>query len=495
MRIQTFRLCFLALVALSVGLAACTSKIRVRQVVPNAENGGNSKPNVSSTGGVYYALPRTVMVASIPVLVTKFTNGIFCGCAVDALPEYPEQETHTACKNESPSFSIETALLSTRGEPDPGSVYEIDVRGGYFEDKSLNLQFTEDGILTHGEAESTNHGVEFAMATIGAAAKITAGVLALKSTAGTCSPAQLQEANKVVRRIQYMTQLRDNILRTVAGSASVESLQFRIKPYQDQIDSDLTKYFFGRKNVSVLWTGQFEMLPGAANATYTLFKLDPERGVCADTTQSGVTVLNLFKGTGDAHTPGIVGNAKECPLNATEVRLRFSSTGASAANAITTPSPKKGGTGFYYRIPGTATISIEQTVADSDESGYKATTSTLQIVATRVSVAQLGKTVWMPVSTGGRRTQYVFDLVGTSGGLKNFKVASDAVLDKSMAADLATAATTIIDAQKERAKAKEKPSDLEALKEEADTLEQRKRILELQKAIDDLTEQTTESQQ
>jgi hypothetical protein len=288
----------------------------------------------------------------------------------------------------------------------------------------------------------------------------------------------------------------------------LDVLQARIKPYQDRIDDRLA-LFVGTTTTSTIWTAEFELTPGAPSGAVgplTLFTLDKKKGVCIGSEPSSpsgdgvgqVRLLNPFK---DDSTGG--GATTVCgPVNIV-VQLALSAPDSASMGGVVNVPPGEDKThGFFYRLPGMATAVIQGSTsrceppkdppdkckADPPDPALIKTVP-LQLARLHTAIAQYGKIAWLPVSTNGRRTQYTLDLSPTTGAMKNFIVASDAVLDKSMVDTLSGAATTVIGAERQKQKAAKDAAaskEVDDLKSQGDVLDQQKRILQLQQDIEKL---------
>lgn len=108
--------------------------------------------------GVFYALPRTVVAAAVPVKKVTLKKGAYERFAACFFPddENAERIVHTNCK----IFELGDPVITTRAEPDPAEIYMVKIRGRYFEDKSLTLALSESGVPTKITEETTNRAVE-----------------------------------------------------------------------------------------------------------------------------------------------------------------------------------------------------------------------------------------------------------------------------------------------------------------------------------------------
>src|SRR5262249_51976041 len=153
----------------------------------------------------------------------------------------------------------------------------------------------------------------------------------------------------------------------------------------------------------------------------------PDGGICrgSEAASGFVHLLNPFNGTGDDE-PGLVdcNGGKSIHLGIVPQN--------STAGAMEQVSGADKTHGFFYRVPGMAAVSVcsisvvgPPTNETCDVAAGQHTT--IQLAQLRTAVAQYGTVAWLPQSTGGRRTQYTVDLSSSSGALKNFVMASDAM--------------------------------------------------------------------
>lgn len=105
----------------------------------------------------------------------------------------------------------------------------------------------------------------------------------------------------------------------------------------------------------------------------------------------------------------------------------------------------------------------------------------------RTKVAQLGITASLPASAAGRKTQYTVEFDENTGAMKNFKLASNALLEKSIVDEAAGAANDIVGAKAARDKARADAA--KAAAEANDPLAQKKRELELLKTRNEINEE------
>lgn len=545
------RLALAPLLAVVLPAAGCfESKVVTSKVLTPTSAGAAKDMN-----GVFYALPRTVVKADVPVvrvnkrpgLLSHFTpcEGFFPG------------EGYVFRKGSEFSVDADAINIDTTFVPDTEEIYMIKIRGGMFETRNLELKLTESGVLVKADAETTNEAIDIVTGSIKAGAGLLAKALPLIPLSGTTgltpeqqrcrslvvekwvdelnlggsniidaagninetelnrvkaipemvrNPAQFKagydEAQRIVGNINDLADRRTAILATqpseVADVAAVnaDSMKLVLDELGKTAKELKETYFTGSEAVAGTWNASFRLNPSPARMSIDLFTLSKEHGVCEVHVNGGAN-----NGQG-VKRPPMFKIAKACPGGAAAckpkemvpvncagqlVRLDMASGengeggpgGALMADRINSALLKQDGSrGFYYRIPGRAVAFIRQGPREgtADELARKS-----------LSVAQFGKVVSLPASTGGRRTKYTLDLYESSGGLKNFVMGSSALIQQKNIDDLSAAGSTLIDAKVARDAAREKanapPDVLQQLERQRKILEERKKIRDLEREL------------
>ncbi|HMJ07918.1 MAG TPA: DUF4831 family protein, partial [Pyrinomonadaceae bacterium] len=168
----------------------CQSKNTVKKLTKvNAANTAlerptNKRSETDKLDGVIYRLPRTVVQVAVTVKRVVKEPGEF----VDFAPCFfsgSELDDRTQVK--SIKYSIDTPTFSSRGEPDPSETFVVKTKGNYFEAKTLLMEYSPTGMLTKGEASSTNNSVDFTIKAIGTVAALGAGIVKSSSGLGLLS--------------------------------------------------------------------------------------------------------------------------------------------------------------------------------------------------------------------------------------------------------------------------------------------------------------------
>lgn len=322
------------------------------------------------------------------------------------------------------------------------------------------------------------------------------------------------EAKKQYDRLVLLRERRENLLSTQSTTTNLPA--DTLKSVLEQADATINTYqstfFLGTKSEDS-WTAKFKFIPGRSflsisyNTQQTspaLFIFSKTEGLCEtpESQSQGVKIKENFK-------------AGKCPLPADKseavwlaVTRQMSDDSylghMAAANAR---DESKGERGFYYRIPAMATAvllkgkltkaEIDQLETQSKE-GQKwrlvdrdtpapdnpQMPAGAELGRDNIKVAQLGVTASIPASAAGRKTQYTIEFDEKTGAMKNFKLASNALLEKSLVDEASGAVSDIIGAKQARDKAREDAAKKEA--EANDPLNQKKRELELLKTENEI---------
>jgi hypothetical protein len=292
---------------------------------------------------------------------------------------------------------------------------------------------------------------------------------------------KFQKALALFQQIATLQARRTAILDTATPNATVpaDTLKLMLDELDKTIKDLKQSGFLGTKD-TLTWTGSFRLNPiDPAKMSVQLFSILKDEGICAILApDQGVFLSQL--------DPRFTRKNKPCSKPGKPVWLEMKKGedgeggpgGSLLSDKVKDARLKQtGDRGLYYRVPGRAFAFIYQESAKArskDELGRAP-----------LSIAQFGEVVSLPASAGGRKTKYTLDLYESSGGLKNFVMGSSALIEKTNVEDLTGAAETAIEAKGERKKAKEPASELDQLKQQREILEEKKKIRDLQKALDE----------
>lgn len=482
-------LCMLAAVLPAAG--CFESKVITSKVNPPSNPSRAEKMN-----GVFYALPRTVIKADVPVVKTVKKKAEFAEFAPCFFPgEDFVKEDATTFGVKADDVKFDTTFI-----PDSGEVYMIKTTGGMFETRNLELALTESGVFVKGSADVTNETIDLVTGGI----KTGVGLLAKASsfgflsggTADTSGQARLADAQQqcqtvlgaavvidagkfkkafeLYTRIVELQTRRSNILELTLAPATIpaDTLKLTLAELDAAIKQLKDSGFFGTEE-KLTWNASFRVNPQdppAGNPFYTrpLMTLSATKGVCAILVNQGMRVDGRFKA-----------KPEECREGAKEIRMKVAlgedgeggpnAGGLMAEKVRAAQLRQSGDRGFYYRIPGRA---IAYVVQDGEPE--------VEFARAPLSIAQYGPVVSLPASTGGRKTKYTLELFESSGGLKNFVMGSSALVQQKNITDLTDAVGTAIEAKGERNKAKAPADELQQLERQRKILEEKKKIRDLE---------------
>jgi hypothetical protein len=408
-------------------------------------------------GGIYYALPRTKVVIDVTVERKQLSAGLYNAYATTCL-QIPDA---LVLKKDAVSYSLQPSSIAAINEPDPAHVFLLDIRGRYFENKLINASYASTGTLNALVAESDDGSVQVALEALKAAAGLAAKTAAfgrlveVPEKSGETKP-------EVVACNQYknLLEARAGVIAAIQGAVPKETLLAVLKEHDDAIRA-VRQYYFTGSEVKTTVTRRFQHLPYNGDPV-VLLKFTEEDGICWVNNEllAGPgfppTVMSKSDGTKTDKPKGC-----QQPLS---VSIKYSVPSISLAKILKEPA-ETGERGLYYRIP----VDVPVNLVGENNVYYASAT---------LELAQLGTVRSLPNSTGGRKTAYTADFT-PGGALKNFKVNSTAMLDKTLVESLAGTASNALEAAA-------KASDPVApVKRRTELLEAERKLIEAQKALDE----------
>jgi hypothetical protein len=168
---------------LALALCLLTAGCFESKVVTSRVNDPDGSKRPTKMSGVFYALPRTVVKANVPIVRTDKEPGEFYAFT----PCFFPNENYLKVK--STEFGVDTPKIdfATLPVPDPKQIFLIKTQGGMFETRSLELELTESGVFVKATGETTNEAIDIVTGSI----KTGVGLIAKASSTGLF-------ANKVV---------------------------------------------------------------------------------------------------------------------------------------------------------------------------------------------------------------------------------------------------------------------------------------------------------
>jgi len=303
-----------------------------------------------------------------------------------------------------------------------------------------------------------------------------------------------KQANAIYDRIVELEEKRDNLLGGSGFGNPLPSETFNkmLAELDATIKAYKGKYFLGTKTKTPTVLS-FKMNPKPPASSKELFKFSETGGICwLEEKQQGVVVNGDFKLERDPERQGDPDPCEDARMVKLYIDFGDNGEGGTTDGQTTMSSEiasltwdETGQRGFYYRIPGRGVARLIIEAKTRVES--RQVTSETELGRETLSIAQFGRTVSLPASTGGRRTKYTLELFESSGGLKNFIMGSDALVKQSNLKDITDTASTIVETETARKEARRKanlpPDELTELERKRKILEEKKKIQDLEKQL------------
>lgn len=218
--------CSLVLVAAFSGCAHMPSVVRV--------DGTETRLDKNH---LFYALPRTVVTAEIPITKRIVAPGrcapykhvawIGLGVPASQIPDLVGV-----------SFEQGKIVLGSRTEPDPEQVFAIETGSKAFQNRSQTLEFSEQGFLLGGTSESQSQVATMAVQTLSTAATLAAKVIPMGAGADTRLMVKDKEVEdeeeavcmEIAGAIQGIREKRTSLIEGASGllSPSKDAVEFMV---------------------------------------------------------------------------------------------------------------------------------------------------------------------------------------------------------------------------------------------------------------------------
>jgi hypothetical protein len=454
---------------------------------------------------LYYALPRTVLVVTVPVTKTTRAPG---DCTVERLaaeiagnsqpaitpppapakpatgakppaegspmtaPPPPPSPDKSAARERAErtlaeagitpfdaanasSLDFGDAELSSRAEPDPDHVYAVALTSSLLTGNKYGFELSDQGVLGSASLESTSTVVDYTVKTLGAAASVAGSVIAFGGAA-----AQQTTCRGVLDELKKLRSARRDLVEGKANTQglSKEALEVMLSELKS-IERDFVARFEGKTSTRQ-GTVACEVTPAAsADKPIELFSFT-SRGVSL--AASGCFVPNELRD-----------RSPEGDSSKVALAVRRVAVIADKARPIEGEDGDDG-RGLYYRIPGQAAIDILRIGHDAQNRPV-----TDRLGSARIDVAQFGRVATLPGEddAGAASLNYTVKLNPTTGAIVSYGASAEAPGTSGVDA-AGMAGTTVLEAVKAKM-----DRDAQA---EISALEQEKKRLELLREIQKL---------
>lgn len=159
-----------------LALAGCRGHVNVYRVsdTPSAKLAGAQ--------GIYYSLPRTMLVVKVPVSKTEYSAGKFIKFALDFFPYLRAKQLIP--EDKAATFGVSAATIENRPIGDAENVYLVKLNTGnplafwhWFDTHSFDIALNPEGTPSKIVAEAGNEGVAFAVQAVKSASAIFGQIL------------------------------------------------------------------------------------------------------------------------------------------------------------------------------------------------------------------------------------------------------------------------------------------------------------------------------
>jgi hypothetical protein len=256
---------------------------------------------------------------------------------------------------------------------------------------------------------------------------------------------ELHRAKLVYDKIQELLEQRASLVRSEPPPISApDVLTNKLKELDEYAEGYKQSYFTGVTGKATS-TGNFEFDPSSAPMEQPLFTYSETEGICS-TDDGAVGPKGLQFAPNFKLAEGAVCKKPQKVLVKLNLRSGQFSDSVTSANFNET-----GQRGFYYRVPAkvSAVLYVQSAPAGGGARQQQQQELPLgkEVGRDELAIAQLGPTVSLPASTGGRRSSYKLVYYDATGAVKTFNIGSDALIQKSNLTDVEAAATQLRDSK------------------------------------------------
>ena len=255
-----------------------------------------SNNQTSEENGLFYYLPRTVIVADVKVKKTTLLPG--------PLYEYSDSYIgYTGIAEKQEKYELEEVKLSTRSEPDPDQLYFIELK----EKQRVMLEYDKMGIIRKINETSSKEEINARETALqlektekeNRDKNIT--LINLKEKLDTIYTRQIHEGgvvieNRQIERVMIKSSKQESARDAVKMINDIRSQKYRLISYSDELaypaatlevmlkelkklENEYLNLFLGTSEVQTL-TYQFEFRPQAdKKGIQPFFKFSPHKGI------------------------------------------------------------------------------------------------------------------------------------------------------------------------------------------------------------------------
>ena len=463
-------------------LAACSTTITSQRV---------TRADAETQPGIYYMLPKTELLISVPVVVEQQTEAVYeayrrCLQACEA--SLSDWKKRCRISPSTPTVSIKSAVVTAQAVPDESQMFRLTLPENYFRGASHKVTLTESGTLTSADASTTDTLADVAVGTVKLAASAAVPARVLLSDPApairkdTNGKPQKSTANGAVAQ-ECMTQIADmkHFSDISKLNSQIETFENIIAYAQQQAADDYQARVADARAALQQFLERFDLNGSSRKTTYRMIaepvdpctcqsgtcavKLSPERPFDADTASAWIKDRDVLEDFAvDLEIDWPAGRKGTTPF-------RICAT-PSTSTSGSTAAPM----GYAYRIPRLFRITVACMKSPNGHGCSSAKDGERwRIADVQLPVAQFGTLAFLPAKYYGKGAEVGVTLSPTTGALLGAKIGQTA-----LAADVVTGpAGALVDTSKAR-RADRESAALKRLEAERDLLKLRKEIRDLE---------------
>jgi hypothetical protein len=453
-------------------LTACSTTITSQRV---------TRQEAQTQPGIYYLLPKTELLISVPVEVVTLTESVYeayrrCQQACNAgLPNFEKKYCAVLT---SKSISIKPAVITALAVPDETQMFRLSLPGNPFLSASHKVTLTETGTLTSAEASVSDATAEVAVGTLKLAASV---VLPTVVPAPQTRPSDMREEKTNATSCRSIDDLPEfHTIRRL--NRPIEALEEAIANAQQSASKDYQAEVANARAALQQLLDRFDLIGSSRKTSYRMIAAPIDPGQCAANGKACRTTITLSpERPFDAGTVQAWSQDKK-ELGSFTVELGIDPPPVAALSMSETCPPSSGSTsdnacaakGYAYRIPRLTRVTVTSR-SFPQCLPEPVTDCSWALADVRMPIAQFGTLAFLPAKYYGKGAEVGVTLSPATGALLGAKIGQMA-----LPADVVTGpADALVDTAKAR-RAHRESATLQRLEAERDLLKLRKEIRDLE---------------
>ncbi len=377
---------------------------------------------IKKDGGIFYALPKTVITGSL----TKSKYNINETCFDRFSGMYPELDVWTNSD----------ILLDTTFVPDLNHIYYVDIFNVGLNNVLYNINYNDKNFITKSKVSVENMTYDVMVSIMTSVLKI-AKTVATGGAVPLVAAYKKDECEKLYNEYQYVKQSKIKMLSELQ-SENKDTIKFRLDML-NKIEDVYLKPFFTVNKATV----DFAIIPDQDVPSEVCYHIDDfeDKWNGKNVVEQNTAIdCETFKDNG--------------------LYLKVVKDKESFSEKLKVIPDGDGKRSYYYRVPGKALVSLFY--------GKK------EISQKVITVNQFGIVSSIPLNTGGKKTSADIEFDETTGAIKSISMESE-IIDPAKLQAIPDAISDVVKAAYDR--------ELNELQRRRAILEEKAGIVDLQKRI------------